>query len=336
MILRPRETSQRMAPTLTSVDSYSPTGVKPAQQVNARSTVRHIPMNCRRHVTVQLVRENGTRITGVTLSPLRVISACLVLVVGGLGLGFLTGEWIRLRGVEHEKIAVSDQSLAQRSFIASVTAEITNLRREVATWRALHANILEAFGPAAEPVGGGRGIGGAVALPARVPAPLTPSEELNALSAEIQQAGASLRVLKRLVGRASRALAALPSTWPVRGAVNSEFGARVSPWSRAQEFHAGIDIAAPPGTPVHAPAAGTVIFAGAHHEYGVAVILDHGQDIRTVYAHLMKARVSVGQYVTRGAELGLSGSTGRSSGPHLHYEILMGGQAVNPRSFLWD
>ena len=79
-------------------------------------------MDCRPHVTVQLVRENGTRIIGVTLSPLRVVFACLVLVVGGLGIGFLTSEWIRLRGVEHETVAVADRSLAQGAFIASVTA----------------------------------------------------------------------------------------------------------------------------------------------------------------------------------------------------------------------
>ncbi|MGH7333488.1 MAG: M23 family metallopeptidase [Candidatus Rokuibacteriota bacterium] len=293
-------------------------------------------MNCRRHVTVQLVRENGARIAGVTLSPLRLFSVGLVLVLGGLGVGFLTSEWLRLRGVEQETVAVIDQSRAQRAFIASVTREIANLRHEVGTWRALHANILEAFGPAAEPAGGRRGIGGAVVLPPRLPAFLTPSEELTALSLEVQEAGASLRVLKRVVARASRALAALPSTWPVRGAVNSEFGTRMSPWSRAPELHAGIDIAAPAGTPVHAPAAGTVLFAGGHHEYGLAVILDHGQDIRTVYAHLMKVHVSLGQRVGRGAEIGLTGTTGRSSGPHLHYEILVSGQAVNPRSFLWD
>jgi murein DD-endopeptidase MepM/ murein hydrolase activator NlpD len=287
-------------------------------------------------VTVQLVRENGTRIIGVTVSPLHLLSICLVLAVGGLGVSRLAGEWLRLRGVEQAAVAVTDQSRVQGAFIASVAREIANLRREVGTWRALHANILEAFGPTAEPAGGRAGIGGAATAPPRVPAPPTPSEELNALSVEVHEAGASLRVLKRLVARASRALAAVPSTWPVRGAVNSEFGTRVSPWSRAPEFHAGIDIAAPPGTPVHAPAVGTVIFAGGHHEFGLAVILDHGQDIRTVYAHLMKVLVSVGQSVNRGMEIGLSGSTGRSSGPHLHYEILVSGQAVNPRSFLWD
>lgn len=293
-------------------------------------------MNCRRHVTVQVVRENGTRITGVTLSPFGVVSVCLVLVLSGLGVGLLTNEWLRLRGVEQERIAVTDQSRAQRAFIASVTREIANLRREVSTWRALHANILEAFGPAAEPGGGGRGIGGAVASPPRISALLTPSEELNALKVEVQDAGASLRVLKRLVARASRALAVLPSTWPVRGAVNSEFGTRVSPWSRAPEFHAGIDIAVPSGTPVRAPAAGRVVFAGGHSEYGLAVILDHGGDIRTVYAHLLTVHVSLDQRVNRGSEIGLAGTTGRSSGPHLHYEILVSGQAVNPRSFLWD
>jgi murein DD-endopeptidase MepM/ murein hydrolase activator NlpD len=293
-------------------------------------------MNCRRHVTVQLVYGSRTRITGLTLSPLRLISACLVLVLGGLAVGLVTSEWLRLRGLERETTLVTDQSRAQRAFIESVTREIANLRREVGTWRALHATILEAFGPAAEPASGGRGIGGAVASPPRLPAPLTPAEELDALGVEIQEAGTSLRVLKRLVARASRALAALPSTWPVRGTVNSEFGTRVSPWSRAPEFHSGIDIAAPPGTPVHAPAGGTVIFAGGHHEYGLAIILDHGQDIRTVYAHLVKVRVSLGQRVSRGAEIGLTGATGRSSGPHLHYEILVSGQAVNPRSFLWD
>ena len=131
-------------------------------------------------------------------------------------------------------------------------------------------------------------------------------------------------------------LAALPTRWPVRGAVNSEFGTRQSPWTRASEFHAGMDIAAERGTPVRAPSRGTVTLAGPHGEYGIAVILDHGNDIRTVYGHLSQTSVRVGQPVERGTELGLTGNTGRSSGPHLHYEILVKGQPVNPRAYLWD
>ena len=90
------------------------------------------------------------------------------------------------------------------------------------------------------------------------------------------------------------------------------------------------------GTPVHAPAAGTVVVAGPAHEYGTAVMLDHGQDIRTLYGHLSKVSVRPGQKVERGTLLAFSGNTGRSSGPHLHYEIFVKGQPVNPRAYLWD
>jgi murein DD-endopeptidase MepM/ murein hydrolase activator NlpD len=288
-------------------------------------------MHCRRHVTVQLVRADGTRVTGVTASLTSLLAASLLLALVGVGIGVVAHEWSR--GVERTAATVTGQNREQRTFIESMTREIARLRREVGSWHALHAHILAAFGPAAEPAGPRSGIGGAVIASPRA---LAPSDELGALAAEIQEAGASLRALRRLVARASSALAALPSTWPVRGAVNSEFGTRVSPWSGAAEFHSGIDIGAPYGTAVRAPSAGTVVLAGHHQDYGLAVILDHGQEIRTVYAHLSKVRVAAGQRVARGAEIGEIGTSGRSSGPHLHYEILVSGQTVNPRSFFWD
>ena len=105
---------------------------------------------------------------------------------------------------------------------------------------------------------------------------------------------------------------------------------------RHAEFHSGIDIRAERGTTVYAPAAGTVIHAGPAQDYGTTVIIDHGQDIRSLYGHLSKLNVQAGQRVERGAVLGQTGNTGRSSGPHLHYEIHVKGQAVNPRAYLWD
>jgi len=87
---------------------------------------------------------------------------------------------------------------------------------------------------------------------------------------------------------------------------------------------------------VVAPAAGTVAFAGTHAEYGLTVILDHGENLRTVYGHLSRLDVSQGRTVARGTELGLTGNSGRSSGPHLHYEILVDGRPVNPRAYFWD
>jgi murein DD-endopeptidase MepM/ murein hydrolase activator NlpD len=159
---------------------------------------------------------------------------------------------------------------------------------------------------------------------------------MDRLADVVHEEGENLRALERLISRASKALASLPSRWPVRGAVNSEFGGRRSPWAKGSEFHSGIDIGAERGTPVHAPAAGTVTFAGPHAEYGLTVIVDHGGDLRTIYGHLSKIGVTLGQKLARGAELGLTGNTGRSSGPHLHYEILVKDRPVNPRAYFWD
>ncbi len=213
---------------------------------------------------------------------------------------------------------------------------MADLRKEVGAWRELHARIQEPFGPDVGRGGRDRGIGGATTASERPASGASPSDELNRLSETIMQEGENLRALDRLMARAGKALAALPSRWPVRGAVNSEFGMRQSPWTKAPEFHAGLDISANRGTAVHAPAAGTVVFAGTQPEYGTAVIVDHGQEIKSLYGHLSQVAVQPGQKVERGALLAYSGNTGRSSGPHLHYEILVKGRAVNPRAYLWD
>ena len=99
---------------------------------------------------------------------------------------------------------------------------------------------------------------------------------------------------------------------------------------------AGPPSGVPDGTPIRAPAAGVVTIAGVYQEYGITVILDHGQDIKSVYGHLSKTNVKPGDRVERGAVLGWSGNTGRSTGAHLHYEVMVKGQAVNPRAYLWD
>ena len=101
--------------------------------------------------------------------------------------------------------------------------------------------------------------------------------------------------IKELMTRVGKMLAALPSRWPVHGPVNSEFGTRLSPWTKTPEFHAGMDIRAERGMAVQAPAAGVVSHAGLHAEYGLTVIVDHGSEIRSVYGHLSKISVQLGQ-----------------------------------------
>src|SRR5207249_4670241 len=135
---------------------------------------------------------------------------------------------------------------------------------------------------------------------------------------------------------AGRIVHALPLRWPVHGPVKSGYGLRRSPWSGAPEHHEGIDIGSPPGTPVEAPAAGSVVEASSQGDFGKHVMLDHGNGVRSLYGHLKRVDVKVGQRVAKGQVIGPVGSTGRSTGPHLHYEVLMAGKPVDPSRFLWE
>ncbi|NLC71395.1 MAG: M23 family metallopeptidase [Desulfuromonadaceae bacterium] len=125
-----------------------------------------------------------------------------------------------------------------------------------------------------------------------------------------------------------------PAGWPVRGQISSPFGVRKSPFSGRQIFHEGIDIVAPLGTPVFASAKGTVSTAGYNAGYGNLIVVDHGNGFQTAYGHNSKIFVKVGQQVKKGQKIASVGSTGRSTGPHLHYEVRLHGKPVNPRKFL--
>lgn len=126
-----------------------------------------------------------------------------------------------------------------------------------------------------------------------------------------------------------------PSIWPHEGKINNEFGFRRNPFGgRAYEFHGGMDIDGERGEQVFAPAGGTVIKAGWSGGYGNMIEIDHGNGLTTRYGHLSKIEIEVGDTITRGQEIGLIGSTGRSTGPHLHYEMRLNDRPVNPRHFL--
>lgn len=127
----------------------------------------------------------------------------------------------------------------------------------------------------------------------------------------------------------------VPSLWPLNGRLLSRFGDRQDPFSDEGEFHAGVDISAPMGTPVHAAADGIVYSAEyVGGGYGKMVVIDHGNGMRTRYAHLSAFEVVPGQEIRRGEVIALSGNTGRVTAPHLHYEVRMGGTAVNPYPYL--
>jgi murein DD-endopeptidase MepM/ murein hydrolase activator NlpD len=127
---------------------------------------------------------------------------------------------------------------------------------------------------------------------------------------------------------------AIPSIWPVRGQVTAGFGERMDPLSGEGAFHSGIDISAPSGTKVEAAADGIVFQAGPDSGYGNVVLIDHGYGIATKYCHLSGISVVVGQEVRRGQPIGTVGTTGKATGPHLHYEVHVSEMPVNPFKYL--
>jgi murein DD-endopeptidase MepM/ murein hydrolase activator NlpD len=161
-------------------------------------------------------------------------------------------------------------------------------------------------------------------------------EKLTWLTDEAVNQERHLRELAWVVADKKARWAATPSIWPVRGWVSSGFGPRVSPFTGRDAIHSGIDIAAPMSTPVIAPAAGTVAEAGHEKSLGNMIVVSHGYGYQTMYAHLKKIKVKVGQTLKRGDVLGQVGSTGLSTGPHLHYEVEANGRAVDPRKYIID
>jgi murein DD-endopeptidase MepM/ murein hydrolase activator NlpD len=125
-----------------------------------------------------------------------------------------------------------------------------------------------------------------------------------------------------------------PSLWPVQGPIASSFGEREDPINGEGKFHTGIDIDAPYGTPVHAAGDGEVSDASMGAGYGREVVLNHGHDLLTVYAHLSAIAVLPGQHVTRGQVIGYLGTSGRTTGPNLHYEVRVHNVPVNPHKYL--
>jgi len=138
-----------------------------------------------------------------------------------------------------------------------------------------------------------------------------------------------------LADRASL-LRATPSSKPVNGWYTSRFGYRLSPYTSKPIMHEGLDIAAAPGTPVYAPADGIVTYAGYHAAYGKLVTIDHGYNVETRYGHNSQIHVVLGQKIKRGELISTVGNTGRSTGPHLHYEVRVNGVPVDPMNYILD
>jgi murein DD-endopeptidase MepM/ murein hydrolase activator NlpD len=248
---------------------------------------------------------------------LKASALALVAVAGGSVYGFygLTQQAAHLR-TEHENQRLRAENEKQRQ-------QLQNLNNRVDAVEDTSRKLAEISGVGAQEQDP-RGQGG----------PALPVESAAALAALVAKTAKLERELQAYEA-ALRLRGMTPSIWPVVGKLESGLGGRRNPFGgRGWEYHEGQDIDAAYGTPVQVAARGKVIVAGWQRGYGNVVYVDHGSGLSTRYGHLSQIDVSVGQEVTLGQTIGLVGSTGRSTGPHLHYEVRINNQPVDPRQYL--
>lgn len=169
----------------------------------------------------------------------------------------------------------------------------------------------------------------AAALP-----PVSPDRAIGMLQSVLGTIESGIATVRATVESQQALARSTPALWPVTGWLSSGFGSRRDPVDGGQDFHAGLDIAADRGTPVRATADGVVRSSAYDGNYGNAVVVEHSSWISTRYGHLSRFAVQEGQHVRRGDLIGYVGSTGRATGAHLHYEILLNGQPINPLRLL--
>ena len=181
---------------------------------------------------------------------------------------------------------------------------------------------------------GGPSVGAGAALTTVTPGLASPESTFSVLKDLLQGLESRLQTVRSNVDKRASLAAATPSIWPTHGWLSSSMGNRADPLTGEKDFHPGLDISADKGDPVYATADGKIINAAMAGNYGNLVIIDHGFGIETRYGHLSAFKVRDGQTVKRGDLLGLVGSTGRTTGSHLHYEVRANGRILNPLQLL--
>jgi murein DD-endopeptidase MepM/ murein hydrolase activator NlpD len=244
------------------------------------------------------------------------VSALAGLVLVGAALYGIYGltQHIRHRSVEQENAKLRAENEKQRQ-------QLDNLNHRVEAVEDASRKLAEMSGVNQDTPAILNGAGG----------PFIPLDEAAVVELKTNHLEQQLRAYEV----ALRERAIVPSIWPVEGTLESGFGGRRNPFGGSSyENHEGQDIEAEMGTPVVAAASGTVTIACSQNGYGNVVYIDHGNGLSTRYGHLSHIEATVGQRIARGEILGRVGSTGRSTGPHLHYEVRINNQPVNPRAYL--
>ncbi|WP_027184626.1 M23 family metallopeptidase [Desulfovibrio inopinatus] len=299
--------------------------------------------------TTYYIQRPGKGLTPMSIKPwmLRIVWFILiVLTASATGLSVFL--WCETQDADRviTQTTLARKALAEQTFTANhLKQRIGDIQNEIQRVKRFNTKLSNNLNLNPEAVVRGEAMGSigipsipadTVSYPAADPFSRRVRDFLDALSDEIHIQEIRQQRLASIIQNKKHELDARPSIWPAMGRITSDFGVRRSPFSRRYDFHNGIDIKLQRGTPVKATAPGVVTHAGYLRGYGQLVVLQHENGIETAYGHLKKSLVKVGDTIKRGQTIALSGNSGRSTGPHLHYEVRVANAPVDPMNFILD
>lgn len=306
-----------------------------------------------KHYTVLFIDDKGSPVRESLISKQFICFIVLAVVIGIGGVGTGVYKYINMRHTLTENIDLLDRLNQQNTIIESQRSQITTFAQEINTLKSslislndfeqkirIMANLEHNADQASL-----FAIGGSMPDDLDTDLPLNQDHdrlirEMHDHMEQVEQASAvqqsSFEKLLKSLESKRNLLAATPSLRPTKGWISSEFGYRISPFTGRKELHRGLDIATHHGTPIIAPADGVVTHSGKKWLMGNMVALDHGYGVVTRYGHIDKLLKTKGDRVKRGDVIATVGNTGRSTGPHLHYEVRLNGVPVNPMKYILD
>jgi murein DD-endopeptidase MepM/ murein hydrolase activator NlpD len=260
-------------------------------------------------VTILLVPHNRTKPVSIRLPVLAIASSVCLFLLGASVVVAMS-----VRAVEHQQM---------KERLSYISSQFTEMKGTMLSLRKAERDFRKLFGVKSK----------AVILESADPAD-TGSLDMETLREQIEASMRTVSAIRTYIAEQKDLYLTTPSGWPASGRLSSLYGTRLHPVFDEPRFHTGVDISVPPGSKVSTTANGIVSFAGWAENSGIVVVVEHGRGFSTAYAHNQKALVKVGQRVARGEPVALSGSTGISTGPHVHYEIWKNGRHADPAVYL--
>jgi murein DD-endopeptidase MepM/ murein hydrolase activator NlpD len=299
-----------------------------------------VPLLSRRYTVVVASPASGSvyRIT-LTLRPVLAVIILLFSLPFLSALGARWSVWAELRGLRTGNAALEMENASYRMATRELTGQIESLQETISDL-GLRSTLDPASAHAMQKLPAvirSRAMGGTAELATR---PLfsatlaSPEDTFGVLRDLLGRLESRLRLVETDVERREALAAATPSIWPAHGWLSASYGYRADPFTGERQFHGGIDISTDKGSPVFATADGTVVSANYIGDYGNMVVVEHGFGLSTRYAHLVRFAVKPGEKVRRGTVVGYVGSTGRATGPHVHYEVLVNNKLIDPLQLL--